>query len=209
MKHLFFDAETMGQNAMDCAVIDFSAVIVSTEKMMSDEPYRLDSIDEVQRFKLSIQDQVDNYGFVVYDDTIKFWQGVSKEARQNIKPLKTDLTVEEFTVRFLQFLTKAGKIDYWWSRSNTFDPVILWRLFNVRNKYQHMNAHLHYGRVRDIRTYIDAKLDFPKKNGFVPIDEHIWSKKFVEHDSRWDVLADVLRMQRIVRAETDLEMVQQ
>ena len=71
-----------------------------------------------------------------------------------------------------------------------------------------MNEYLPFWKIRDIRTFIDTKLNYPKKNGFIPIqDEQLWSKSFVEHNSSWDVLADVLRMQAILRAEEELEMI--
>jgi hypothetical protein len=65
-----------------------------------------------------------------------------------------------------------------------------------------------YWRVRDTRTFIDAKLNFPKKNGFNPLaDEAKWEQNFKAHDSSWDILADVLRMQAITRAENDMEQI--
>ena len=208
MKYCILDCETFGQAVEDCAVIDWSVIRVDTDKMLSDTPYTVKSIVDVKKFKLSVKDQVDNYGWKVYEDTVNFWATVPEEARKNIKPLKTDLKVEEFIDQFLSYLTDAGNIDYWWSRANTFDPVILFRLFKAVNKSNYMKEYLKYWRVRDIRTFIDAKLNFPKKNGFVPIaDEEFWNKVFVEHDSAWDVLADALRIQAIIRAENDLEQV--
>lgn len=208
MKHLFIDFETFGRNTQDAALIDLSVFVADTDKMISDKPYNLHTLNEITRFKLSVKDQVDNYGWKVYEDTVKFWSTVSEEARKHIRPLKTDLTVEQFVDAFLKFLIESGKIDYWWSRSNTFDPILLWRIFDTVNKYNHMNEYLPFWRIRDVRTYIDVKLDFPKKNGFIPIqDEETWNKNFVEHNSSWDVLADVLRMQAILRAENDLELI--
>ena len=208
MKHLFFDLETMGRISKDCAIIDCSAFVVDTEKMLSSTPYTTRSIVDVKKFKVSIKDQVDNYGSKVYSDTIAFWESLPEAARKNIKPLKTDLTVEEFTDQFIDYLTDSGKIKYWWARSNTFDPIIIWRIFESVKKLHIFNEYLKFWFVRDVRTYVDAKLDFPKKNGFIPIaDEEFWNKVFVEHDSAWDVLADVLRMQAIIRAENDLEQI--
>lgn len=208
MKMLFHDFETFGRNVNDSAVIDLSVFIADTDRMVSDKPYNLNTISEVKRFKLSVKDQVENCNWKVYEDTVKFWSSVSEEARRHIKPSKNDLTTTEFVDSFLKFLIENGKIDYWWSRSNTFDPLILWRIFDSVNKYNHMNEYLPFWKIRDIRTFIDTKLNYPKKNGFIPIqDEQLWNKSFVEHDSSWDVLADVLRMQAILRAEEELEMI--
>lgn len=208
MKHLILDFETFGQNVMDCAVIDCSAITVDTERMLSNNPYTLDSISEAKKFKLSVKDQVDNYGWIVYKDTVAFWQSLPEEARRHIKPKIDDLSLFDFAEKFLSYLIDQGKINYWWSRSNSFDPILMWRIFNSQNKYNHMNEYLPYWKVRDTRSFIDAKLNFPKKNGFIPIaDEEKWKKNFIEHDSSWDVLADALRMQAIIRAENDLEQI--
>lgn len=208
MKHLVIDFETMSQNVHDCAVIDCSTICVDTEKMLSENPYTLKDIEKVKRFKLSIRDQVENYGLKVHEDTVKFWSTTSDEVRKNINPKSTDLKVKEFTEAFLRYLSECGKINYWWSRSNTFDPVIISRIFSSVDKYKHMNEYIPYWKIRDIRTFIDAKLDFPKENGFIPIEDHeFWNKVFQKHNSSWDVLADVLRIQAIIRAENDLEMI--
>ena len=62
--------------------------------------------------------------------------------------------------------------------------------------------------VRDMRTYIDAKFNFDTENGFCPIaDQQKWDRAFKKHDSSWDVLADVLRLQAIARAENDMEQI--
>ena len=62
--------------------------------------------------------------------------------------------------------------------------------------------------VRDMRTYIDAKFNFDTANGFCPIaDQQKWDRAFKKHDSSWDVLADVLRLQAIARAENDMEQI--
>lgn len=208
MKHTFIDCETLGKNVFDCAVIDFSMYTVDTTKMLSNEPYNLHDITNIKKLKLSVKEQVDKYGWVVYSDTIDFWNSQSAEAKSKIAPKKTDISVEQFVSEFTGYLINSGRVDYWWSRSNAFDPLIIWRIYNACNKYDVLNSHLPHWKIRDIRTFIDAKLDFPKKNGFIPLkDEVKWKNTFIEHDSAWDVLADVLRMQAILRAENDMEQV--
>ena len=123
MKHCILDCETFGRSVYDAAVIDWSVMVVDTDKMLSNNPYTTKSILEVKKFKLSVKDQVDNYGWKVYKDTVQFWESLPESARKNIKPLKTDLTIKDFADQFLSYLTDFGKIDYWWSRANTFDPL--------------------------------------------------------------------------------------
>jgi hypothetical protein len=170
-------------------------------------PYTIASISQTKRFKLSVTDQVKNYGFDIDKSTLQFWEEQSPEVRANIAPKKSDLTVKEFVKQFHEFLIESPKVDYWWSRSNTFDPIILSRLFAAEGKLMHLEEYLKYWRVRDTRTFIDAKLNFPKENSFSPlVDSDKWNKVFKKHDSSWDILADVLRLQQIYRAENVLEL---
>ena len=208
MKHLIFDFETMGTNTNDCAVIDCSYFVFDTDKMISDNPYTTKSVVDMRKCKLSIKEQVDKYGWKVYVDTVKFWETQPPEIQKKIHPLKSDKTVEDFANEFLSYLADNGKIDYWWSRSNSFDPPILWRIFESQNKSLHIKEYLPHWKLRDTRTFIDAKLDFPKVNSFIPVkDEEFWNKVFQLHDSSWDILADILRIQTILRLERDLEMI--
>lgn len=202
------DFETFGKDAQKCAVIDCSVMVFNWERMLSNDPYTTRDINLTRRFKLSVMDQVKNYDYEIDKDTVTFWEEQSPEVRKHISPKDGDLTVEEFCKDFQNFLINSPKIDFWWSRSNTFDPIILGRLFQSQDKLLHMEEYLKYWRVRDTRTFIDAKLNFPKKNGFNPLaDEAMWESSFKAHDSSWDILADVLRIQAITRAENDMEQV--
>lgn len=205
-KGLILDFETMSENYADCAVIDMSAIVFDTDKMLSDEPYTCKSIVQVKRFKLSVKEQVKKYEFKISDSTLKFWESQSDDVKAKIKPRSDDLTLEAFTKEFISYLSDNGKIDYWFTRGNVFDGPILYRLFDTQNKVTLLNEYLKFWRIQDTRTYINAKLDFPKVNGFVPIkDEEFWNKVFQAHDSSWDVIADLLRLQTIIRLENDLE----
>lgn len=202
------DFETMGKDSMTCAAVDCAVMVFDNERFLSNNPYTLNDIDLVVKLKLSVADQVKNYGCVVEEDTLKFWQQQSKEVRAHVKPTENDLTVKEFVDKFYQLLYN-NRVNYWWSRSNTFDPIILERLFKYVDRKKDKDNVLKFWQVRDTRTYIDAKFDFSlKQNGFVPIaDEKLWEQKFKLHDSAWDVLADVLRLQAIARAENDLPLI--
>lgn len=204
---LIFDFETMSKKSTSCPAVDLAAIVVDTDRFISDNPYSLRNVADVTKWKLSVADQVKNYGAIVEKDTVEFWAKQSPEVRAKVKPQADDLTVDAFVESFHQFLIRSPKIDYWWSRGNSFDPVIIERLFEYAGKMPHFEQYLKFWRVRDIRTYIDAKLDFPKTNGFVPVsNEELWNKVFKQHDSSWDIIGDVLRMQTIARIENDLEM---
>lgn len=208
MRDLIIDFETMGTEPTTCAAIDVSVMVFDWDRFTSDNPYTTKDIKETVRFKLSVEDQVKNYNYLVENSVLEFWAEQSKEVRARVKPRPDDLTVEEFVKQFHDFIIDA-KVEHWWSRSNTFDPVILTRLFDSQGKKEHLYGYLKYYLVRDTRTYIDAKFNFQnKKNGFCPVaDEKLWESTFKAHDSSWDILADVLRLQAIVRAENDMEQI--
>ena len=200
-KHVILDFDTMGTDPSNCAIVDVSVMVFEWDRFET-RPYTYKDINQAQKFKVSVTDQVKNYGMKVENDVIDFWNSQPPEVKKNVAPKKSDLTVKEFTEQFMDFLIPHGNIDRGWSRSNTFDPVILTRLFDTQGKKKHLEEYLKYYLVRDTRTWIDAKLNFPKKNGFVMKE---WSEEFKAHDSAWDILADVLRLQFIHRVEFDLE----
>jgi hypothetical protein len=119
------------------------------------------------------------------------------------------LTVADFCDTILHYLRQEGSVDYWWSRGNTFDPIILWRLMWKEGHGPLLDEYLKYNKVRDVRTHIDAKFNYTTRSGFIPVaDEKYWESAFVAHDSTHDVAADVLRLQAIHRAENDLEQIE-
>ena len=202
MKHCIIDFETMGIDIHNCVVIDMSAFVFDWDKFTSQNPYNFKDISQIQKYKFDIKEQVTKYNFTIDQSTIKFWEQQTPEVRKNIVPRSTDISLEQFAEQFISYLIPHGKISHCWSRSNTFDPVILWRLFETIGKKQQVLEYLPHWSLRDTRSWIDAKLDFPRKNGFCPIeDEKLWEQTFKAHDSAWDILADVLRLQAIERAE--------
>lgn len=201
------DFETIGQNAMKCPIVDAAFVVFDWDRFLTD-PYSFEELTSmVQTTKFDVKAQCDN-GCSFSKDDLAWWQRQSEEAQQNLKPSKKDLTIQEFSVIMFRYLREVGKIEHWWTRGNTFDPVLLERVMNDLDQHLLMNEYLKWWRVRDMRTWIDAKFNFPKKNGFTPVaDEEYWSKAFIGHDSTHDVSADILRLQAIHRAENDLEMI--
>ncbi len=205
-KNFIFDMETIGANVLVCPVVDMAYACFDWERFVED-PYSFEEIvGEVQTVKLSITDQMHNYNCSFTKSDIQWWENLPKEARDNIIPSSNDLTVGEFCDTILSYFRDNPDIGYWWSRGNSFDPVILFRLLESQGKGKLMNEYLKFWKVRDIRTFIDAKFDFSTRSGFVPLaDEKYWAEAFVAHDSKHDVAADVLRLQAIYRAENDLE----
>lgn len=208
MQHVIFDCETMSADAREAAVIDFSVFIFTEERMLSDNPYSLNDYKNVRKFKLSLKDQVSQYKYKVSESTKQFWLEQSKEAQAHIKPLPDDLSLQDFSREFLLYLNTnciGYRFDRWWTRSNTFDPVILQRIMDSTGGTEAFNKLCPHWLLRDTRSYIDGALSFPKENGFCPIeDEDLWKRTFVLHDSAWDCLADTLRIQAILRSQKGL-----
>lgn len=201
------DFETFGQNALTCPAIDCAIATFDWDRFLTD-PYTFEELTNghCTRLKLDVTDQVKNYGAKIEQQTLDFWSKQSKDVQKNIAPLKDDLTQEQFCDIFIGYLADKPKIQYWWSRANVFDPLILWRIMTDCDRHHSLNEYLMFWRVRDTRTFIDAKFDFKTKNGFVPVsDEAYWSEAFKEHDSIHDIAADILRLQAIHRAENDKE----
>lgn len=200
------DFETLGANAIICPAIDCSYAFIEWDRF-TQNPYSLEElmIKVITKKKFDLKDQM-KYGTKFTESDLNFW--VDNNKIDYINPSKKDVNVVEFIDLLLTDLEKCGKIDYWWSRSNCFDPIILDRLFNYTNKSIEMRKYLKYYKVRDTRSYIDAKLYFPKDNLFIPIeDEEYWNKAMNVHNSKFDVAADILRIQAIERAESNLPMV--
>lgn len=207
---LILDFETFGQNVFKCPVIDVSYAVFSWDRFL-DNPYSFEELvnEIIVKDKLSIEDQVKNYNCSYTQEDLKFWAQQPKQVQKNIAPTKNDLTLTQFFDKFIPYLREAGKIEYWWSRANTFDPIILDRLANADGRHLLMYEYIRYWRVRDIRTFVDAKFNWTTKNGFIPVaDENYWNKTFAAHDSKHDVAADILRIQAIHRAENDYEQVE-
>lgn len=200
------DFETLGQDALRCPAIDCSIATFYWERFL-DEPYTFEELTSghCERLKVSVEDQVENYGAVIEKNAVKFWEDQSPEVQKHIAPRKSDLTQEQFCDKFIGYLANQPKIEYWWSRANVFDPLILWRIMTDCNRHYSLNEYLMFWRVRDTRTFIDAKFNFTTKNGFVPVsDVEYWEKAFAAHDSIHDIAADIMRLQAIHRAEHDM-----
>jgi len=203
------DFETIGQISYKAPAIDCSYMVFSWDRFL-EEPYTFQElVGMATKQKLSLKDQIKNYDFSYKEEDLNWWMMQSLEIKQSIKPLESDLTVDQFMERVIGFLRNQPSIDYWWSRANGFDPVILHHLSLVVGKDRLLNEYLPHWKVRDTRTYIDAKFNFTTQNGFCPVaNSNQWEKVFKAHDSSHDIAADVLRLQAIHRAENDMEQVE-
>ena len=214
MKHFIIDFETIGQWSAVVPAIDCSYTTFDWERFTSDNPYTFkELVLGMITDKFDIKDQMVTYGCKYNERDLQWWLDQPPALRTNMKPNKAlDLNAVQFMEKFINYLRDEQPISHWWSRSNSFDPVILERLAQNADKSSLLNDYLKYWAVRDTRTYIDAKFDFNVpggKNGFIPVSDIAkWEYNFKAHDSKHDVAADILRLQAIVRAEADMEQIE-
>lgn len=206
--HFILDFETMGQDVFQIPILDCSYMVFDWDRFITDKPYSLlELVENAKRDKVSVKEQCEVYGAKFTKRDLEWWESQGPEAKKVLKPSNDDVSVNIFISRFISYIENKN-IGYWWSRANTFDPLILQRWATKVGKFDIITQHLSPWLVRDTRTFIDAKFNFPKVNGFVPVsDEQYWNKTFIKHDSRFDIAADILRLQAICRAENDLEMI--
>lgn len=205
--HFIFDFETLGQDVNSCPIIDCSYVVFEWERFTSDNPYTAtELLKMIKKNKLDITSQVKQHKFVVEQSSVDWWKEQGSEAREKIKPRSDDVTLEEFMESILSYC-EGKRIKYWWSRANTYDPIILARCASLLNMKKRMDTCLPYWGVRDTRTFIDAKFNFNGSNSFCPIqDAERWERIFVKHSSTHDITADILRLQSLMRVENDMEL---
>lgn len=206
--HLIFDFETLGSDPKTNTAVDVSFFIMDWDRFTT-KPYSFNELTKsIKRAKLDVKTQVKEFGTTYSKSDIEFWTKRSSDIQKLLKPLPIDLKPDAFAELILNEL-EGQKISYWWSRSSTFDPVVLWRLFEFAGLKDELDKILPFWKFRDIRTFIDAKFNFSIENNFIPItDRPWWIENYKEHVSIHDVAGDVLRLQSIERGENDLEQVE-
>lgn len=181
-------------------MVNCSYYVFDWDRFTSDNPYTFkELIKEMQFVKFDIKEQVDN-GCTYSEKDLEWWLSHDESVKAQLDPSPEDITVQQFVYILTDYL-KNKKIKNWWSRANCFDPCLLQRSFEQYASNDELNKLLSFWKVRDVRTYIDTRFNFSlKKNGFCPIDdEEMWNKYFKAHDSRHDVAADILRLQKLER----------
>lgn len=201
--HFILDFETMSTDTERGVVLDCAYLVFDWDRFTT-KPYTFkELVEHASRSKFDVNDQVKNLKYVIDQDTLKFWQAQDSKVRKKILPSPEDITVESF---LLDIKDRAVDIKYWWSRSNSFDPPILWRLARDLSFFDQIHSRLPHWSLRDTRTFIDAKTDFLlKSTGFCPVEDYdAWTQVFEQHNSIHDIAADVLRLQTLIRHENDL-----
>lgn len=205
---LFFDSETLSENSIDATVVDVSCLIIDKEKMISDKPYTMRNIIEVQYFKLDTDQQMNDFNTKSSKHTMDFWSKQTQEIRNRIKPSDKDINVSTFIKKFNSYIGSEPALSKFWCRNTSFDFINLKRLYSYDGK--NIDDYIKHYQIRDIRTCLDTSFEFAEDANlnFCPVkDEDFWNKVFQQHNSTWDVIADVLRYQAILRANKGMEQI--
>jgi len=201
--NLIFDFETFGNDVTEAAIINCAMMVFDWERF-EHNPYTWEElVSSVVILKLDVQEQVTKYGYKIHKSDLDWWSGLDPEVRNQIKPTTNDLTLNQFCGKIIDEL-RDKNVKSWWSRGNTFDPLLLERCFKDVGQRETMKNFLKFWRVRDIRTYFDTRFDFD-----IDFDHSFklqpWSDIFLQHNSIQDVAADILRMQFVERILKGLE----
>jgi hypothetical protein len=201
-KHLIFDFETLGKDiTTNFAILECSYVAFDADRFTKERQYSYkELLSMVKKDKFDVREQIDKYGYYVDKNTKEWWLQQDQDLIDRILKISDlDISLHAFCANFLNY-AKENNITYWWTRSNVFDPIILYRIFKSCNLEDELNQALKFWLVRDTRTFIDAKLDFCEniENGFVLKE---WEEYFKKHDSSHDIVADVMRLQKITLEE--------
>lgn len=200
--HFIIDFESLSNNAFNCAIVNCAYMVFDWDFFISD-PYSFEYLCEnVQFRKAHVESQVENHGYKINKSTLEWWKEQGPAAYSQIKPSDSDVSIETICSDILEYL-KPYNIKYWWSRSNTFDPIILERIMRDTGNHDEFSKALKFWKVRDTRTWIDAKTDWKLKNSFKPMigAEDEWDLMFKLHNPIHDVSADILRLQTLIRAQ--------
>lgn len=188
-KAFIYDFETLGQDPETSAVVSLATLEFCEEKFVEGEGYDpLELLASTRYIKFSVADQIKRLNKKIEASTLEWWEGQGEKAREALKPSRDDVSVAD-----LDEWLKAGydmpSFDKVFTRGNTFDPMFLKALIG-HEPYQ-------WWTIRDTRSYIDGMLvGSDISNKFIP---DAIKDLFVEHDPRWDVVADVMRMQQLHR----------
>lgn len=181
-----FDMETTG-TAPDTGVLTIGMVAFNSEDELD-----FDSLVENGiHLKLDIQDQIKR-GRTVGADTMVWWKEQGKEARSILKPLPTDLSLEEAYDKIQSFFDKNGINNKkfrgpvtFYCRGPHFDYVILRDICDMI-KRPDLITHLN---IRDVRTVIDTLTG--SHNGYISKEER---PGFIKHNALHDAANDAIQM---------------
>lgn len=203
-KDWIFDFETLGTNPAKHIAVNCSSLRFDWSRFCSDNPYTLrELIPMVNFYKFDLEEQK-ALGWEIDKRCVKeFWMKQAPEVQAQLKPSKNDLMLAKFAKNILN---DVRDLNRWWARGAALDAPMLLKIMDQTGDQEAFEYYAAHWKFSDTKTWFDAKFNFETRNDFVPVaDEEFWDKVFVKHDSRFDVAADVLRLQTVHRVENDME----
>lgn len=187
------DCETLS-NKPNATVIDF-ALVVFREDIMNPPSFR-DLIKSGIKVKFDLKSQKNRHKM---KSTIDWWKKQSDEAKANLKPSASDVSVKDGMHTLLEFLNAPfHKINYWkslaWCRGNSFDfPIFEDILSEYHGKDDTVfEQPVNFSRQRDIRTAIEQNLG-TRHQTTCPLPKGTLDG-FIAHDSIHDACRDILML---------------
>ena len=183
-----YDFETLSQDVYSCAVVVLAVCEFDESRFVTD-PYEYDElIDMCSIYKFDVEEQVKSYNRKVSLATVDWWKKQGADAQRFLRPCSDDISVDRLHSIFTEdFVFSSYKSVY--TRSNTFDPIILQTLLKEMNK----EVPYPWWVIRDTRSIIDGMAYGTNiSNKFVPDDV---KDLFVAHDPAHDISMDIYRIQ--------------
>jgi len=194
---VIFDFETLSTDRVNGVVVSFAMLNFSESRMSSDIPHTFEELlSKVNYIKFDVKDQVKTYKRKISKSTLDWWNSQDKEIKKDqLTPRDDDKSISELYDFFM--LHKPTNANKYYSRGNTFDPIILDYIMEQSGK----NTPYNFWETRDTRSVIDGLSWGTKlKNNFTPEG----CEGYKTHDPRHDIALDVMRIQSLVLATEGL-----
>lgn len=197
--NLIFDFETLSKEPWSAPIVNFAYIVFDEDRVKSvDNQYSLEELMGMVEFhKFDLREQIDSMGKIATKDTLDWWKEQNAETQKQLQPSSEDISLNELPDIVVRICEQHGYWMKWWSRGNSFDPVVLHVEFK-RAGYD-LNDFLKYGMVRDTRSWIDGATDGGVKTTFTPdgVSKELMDQNL--HEPSFDISLDVLRLQTIWR----------
>lgn len=199
------DYETLSQDQFTCIAFNYAYFLFDWDRFTKN-PYTAEELlDSIQVAKFDVSEQK-KLGWKTQKKTVEWWMSQEKEVKMQALPSEDDITLEDFKNK-LNYYLNGIKVNNYWNRGCDFDPVIFKRMMIAADNEEIFEKNLPYWSLMDVRSFINGSTDFKYRNDFVPMeDEDKWNRIFKKHNSKHDVMADILRLQIVTRLRNGLDI---
>lgn len=191
LEHIIVDTETLGTKP-NSVVLSIGATAFSLVPGNSNDFQTY--IKHGFYAKLSIKDQVVNFGRKIDENTVNWWKNQSVEAQEVVRPSSDDMTMIDALNSLNAWIkTVQGykwKDSYVWCRGNYFDFPMLESMYDQAD----IKCGYNTWKIRDVRTYVDILTGdtwgkYEPQNGT--------PREFIAHNALHDAAMDAYRMVEI------------